>query len=227
MTAGSGSINNENDDQFNAIIDNALNGTVVKNGSRPDPVGSGYAGGAGPNTPGSPETPCTPNRDKQTLSDITRGIQYAVNSAQDILEQHYVRILGKYFDKRNNPKMVNIKVPPDSTMEVPLIALVSPNGMYLDELTLDMSLRVDETEVKKIPRRDGRSIERTSFAISVGGPKKKDETLKDSDQIDIRMVFKSVDPPEGVARIVDEFTKKIIPHKTVPKLQTEQDKWQI
>lgn len=165
---------------------------------------------------------------KQTLSDLTRGIQHAVNTAEEILEQHYVRMLGRYFKEDNSPRMARIKVPPDSVIDVPLLALVKPSALLLDEMTVDLTLRVDETEVKRFPGRAvGRGVERTSFTISVGSGKREDGSTRDINHIDVRMVFKSGDVPEGVSRIMEEFTKSILPKKIIPKSETEKEKWAV
>lgn len=181
---------------------------------------SNVNGGAGMNNK-------TPANEKHTLSDIARGVQHAVNTAQEILELHYVRLLGRYFDEDNNPKMVRLRTAQDTIVEVPLISLISPHELKLDELTMGLSLRIDETKVKRIPRKEGEPIERTSFQISVGGGNTGDGAVRDHNMIDIKMVFKSGDPPEGVSRIVEEFTKKIVPKKLVETPETEQDKWNI
>ncbi len=181
---------------------------------------------------GNPSDPFSPNKnkdnqDKQTLSDLTRGIQHAVNTAEEVLEQHYLRMLGRYFNEDNSPRMARIKVPPDSVIEVPLLALVTPTALKLDELTMDMTLRIDETEVKRFPGRAGRVVERSSFKISVGSGTREDGSPREKNQIDIRMTFKSGDIPEGVSRIMDEFTKSILPKKVMPKPETEKDKWKV
>lgn len=164
---------------------------------------------------------------KQTLSDLTRGIQHAVNTAEEILEQHYLRMLGRYFNEDNSPRMARIKVPPASVIEVPLLALVTPTALKLDEMVLDMTLRIDETEVKRFPGRAGRVVERSSFKISVGSGTREDGSPREKNQIDIRMTFKSGDVPEGVSRIMEEFTKSILPKKLIPKPETEKDKWKV
>ncbi len=164
---------------------------------------------------------------KQTLSDLTRGIQHAVNTAEEILEQHYIRMLGRYFNEDNSPRMARIKVPPDSVIEAPLVALVSPTALKLDELTVDMTLRIDEIEVKRLPSRAGRVVERSSFKISIGSGAREDGSSREKNQIDIKMIFKSGDIPEGVSRIMDEFTKSILPKKVIPEPETEKDKWKV
>lgn len=169
----------------------------------------------------------TPDNGKHTLSDMARGVQHAVNTAQEVLELHYVRLLARYFDEDNNPKMVRLNVSNDSIIEVPLISLISPHELKLDELTMDLSLRIDETKIKRIPRKEGGAVERTSFQISVGGGKTGNGTVRDRNVLDIKMVFKSGDPPEGVSRIVEEFTRRIVAKKLVEKPETEQDKWKI
>lgn len=149
---------------------------------------------------------------EQTLSDIARGMQHSVNVVQEILEQHYVRMLSRYFDDNNNhhARTITINVSPTQSMEVPLIAIIQPNSLVLQEMTVEMSIRIDETKLKTDKAgADEPSLSRTSFAVSIA-PTEKLETPCKGDVIGIVMKFKACDPPEGISRIIDEFTSKVL-----------------
>jgi len=159
----------------------------------------------------------------QTLSDITRGMQYSVNAVQEILEQTYIRMLSRYFDESNNneARTVTLKVSPNQEIEVPLIAIVQPNSLALQEMTVEMSIRIDDTTLKTgrpgpMLKADqtgtnepSPSLNRTSFTVSIA-PTGKPDAPRKGDVISVVMKFKAGDPPEGISRIIDEFTSKVL-----------------
>lgn len=144
----------------------------------------------------------------QTLSDIAKGIQHTVNTAQEVVEKYYIRLLDRYFDEQDNPKTMGINLSDDTSIDVPLIALVSPRGLELDELEVGMSLRVDGVKNKKEITKAGDEVQRASFQISFGGGKK---GQKDPNMIDLSMKFKKGDSPEGVQRIIESFANRVTP----------------
>jgi hypothetical protein len=150
---------------------------------------------------------------RQTLSDVARGMQHAVNSVQEILERHYIKMLSRYFDEKGNPVMAHFNITPADAIEVPLITLVSPKGLFLEEVTVDMSVRIDETQVKsEKDREDKPPTVRTSFMVSFAQDRGK-ESPRRGNVIDITMKFKAGDPPEGVSRIIDGFINRIVQKK--------------
>lgn len=143
-----------------------------------------------------------------TLSDIIRGLIHSVNTSQEILEQHYSRMLSRYFSKDGEPITTKIMVDPERYMEVPLITLISPSALALKEMDLEMSLHVDEIILKKVEDDDyEKEITRGSFIVSVDAAGITSE--KPSDIINVCMKFRAIDPPEGVSRLFDEFNKQI------------------
>lgn len=174
-----------------------------------------------------------------TLSDIARGMQHAVNTAQEIIEQHYMRLFARYFDKEGEPLMVTFNLTPEHIVKAPLVALIQPNALALEELTVEMSVEIDQTTVKKVPTpTKDFDLERTSFAVSFAsgkrtsaGPATGDQrSTREDNFIDVTMKFKRGDPPEGVARVLDEFYKAVVTQprevpekgqKQPPKLETK------
>ncbi len=143
----------------------------------------------------------------QTLTDIAKGIQYTVNAAQDVVEKFYIGLLDRYFDEDNNPINMAVNISEDTTIDVPLITLVTPSGLELDELEVEMSLRVDGVDTKKEITRAGDEIQRASFDISFGGNK----LNKNPNMIEMKMKFKKGDAPEGIQRIIESFSNNVIP----------------
>lgn len=156
-----------------------------------------------------------------TLSAIVRGMQHAVNTAQEMLDEYYTRLFEYYFDEDNNPKLVTLNIPPEYFVQAPLITLVPISTLCLEEMTIEMSIDVINTTPKKIATeaRD-KGLDRSSFDVSFA-PKRRvekrkegsEDSLQREDTIDIVMKFKRGDPPEGVSRILDEFYKAVVKGK--------------
>ncbi len=153
--------------------------------------------------------------DIQTLSDITRGMQYAVNTTQEVLEHHYQKMLDRYFDASGNPVTTTFNIAQGRVVEAPLITLISPASLALEEMTVEMSIRVNNSSVKEMNKEHVENTHsssfqttRSSFQVSLAPPA---EQGRSEDVIDIIMKFKKGDTPEGVSRIIDEFTSQILP----------------
>ena len=166
-----------------------------------------------------------PGHSSQTLADIARGMQHAVNSTQELVEQHYAQVIERYFeeDKPSDkggqglyPKIVTFKLPAGHVMTVPMIALVRPEGLMLKEMEVRMTVRIDQATVKPHAKEGEHShVTRTSFQCSFA-PSAKGEH-RSSNTVDIVMKFVSGDPPEGVARVIEPYATTALPSKrTLP-----------
>ncbi len=150
-----------------------------------------------------------------TLSDIVRGMLHSVNCSQEILDQHYNRIIEKYFNSDGTPKTKSFNVDSEKCVEIPLITLINPSALALKEIDLEMSLHIDQVNVKKeVCSNLSDILDRGSFNVSVVPSNKSND--KQSDMVDISMKFRTIDPPEGVSRLLDEFIKKISPKYCEP-----------
>lgn len=154
----------------------------------------------------------------QTLADIVRGMQHAVNTAQSILQQHWRDTLDPYFDdETGKPITEKYLLPSGQLIEMPLIALVSPAGLVLDHMEIEMAVRIDASEVK--PHRSASQEEtahhRTSLQCSFAPLKKGEDRSMNS--VLVKMVFKAGDAPEGVSRLIEEFTNAVVPRKVGPE----------
>jgi hypothetical protein len=158
--------------------------------------------------------------DGQTLADIARGMQHAVNATQELCEQHYARIIERYFNSDGTAITRRIILPHNAgEMEVPMIAIMPPSGLMLKEAEVEMAVRIDSTAIKSAaPTDEDVAQTRTSFAVSFtprSHDRKPSQESSDggSSAIDIKMHFKAGDPPEGVARIIEAYANTIIPHE--------------
>lgn len=153
-----------------------------------------------------PETP-------QSLADIARGMQHAVNSTQELTEQHFQEIIARYFNDDGSAISKRFILPDGSIMDVPLISLVPPAGLQLAEMTVEMSVRIDRSEIKSA-HPDKQELTRTSFKCSFSS--RKGDTNLEQSVIDITMKFVAGDPPEGVAKLMEHYTNTSTP-KSPPK----------
>ena len=162
-----------------------------------------------------------PSVSSQTLADIARGMQHAVNSTQELVEQHYTQVIDRYFDEDKAeegkapglyPKVVTFKLPDGHIMTVPMIALVRPEGLMLKEMEVRMTVRIDQAKVKPHAAHGEHSeLTRTSFECSFAPQAKNGD--RSSNTIDITMKFVSGDPPEGVARVIEQYANTALPSK--------------
>lgn len=164
-----------------------------------------------------------------TLSDVARGMQHVVNATQEVLEQHYIRMLDRFLEPDGSARTMSVKLKGPYRLDVPLITLLNPPSLALDEMQVQMSVRIDSESVKTFPPPAGASgtMSRSSFMVTMApmpdasgtaGP----ESHRPSNIIDITMKFKAGDRPEGVTRIINEFVAMMIPTTTQPEESAKQ-----
>ena len=147
----------------------------------------------------------------QTFSDIMRGMQHSVNAANDILDQYYVEKLHKYFKKDGTPITRKLRITDNYEMNVPLISLINPSHLCIDELEIEFKAQINASEVKEMKDDTGTdksngtaaNINRSSFNMDF-----RPSTVGENDTT-IRIKFKPGVQPEGYSRIMDEFHKHI------------------
>lgn len=141
---------------------------------------------------------------KQTFSDIIRGMQYAVNTAHEMLETYHIDVLNKYFDDNGFPKTKQIRIDANKKIDIPLISLINQNSLAIDELEVEFRAHINEVEIKETQLEDTRNrikLDRTAFEMNFTPSEREDNV------VNIRIKFKSTQQPEGVSRITDEFNK--------------------
>lgn len=159
-------------------------------------------------------------RDKmnaQMLTDITRGIHHAVNTTGTMISQQYVMLLQQFFDSEEDgsisAKMVKLKVDDQHDMLVPLIALVQPQGIALDKMRFDLSIKITESELKKATHDvDGINAERCAFKVNLS-PSSSDSSRRRTDIVDVEMQFTRCEAPEGIHRLIEQYSAMIQPFK--------------
>ncbi|MCL2182035.1 MAG: DUF2589 domain-containing protein [Chitinispirillia bacterium] len=165
-----------------------------------------------------------------TLSDIIRGLQYCVNSSQDIVEQHHIGAIGRFLDGEDRPVTRTIKFG-NAAIDVPLLCLSGHTSLVLDELNVKLNLMLRNTALKSMTAdpdagggqapdqgtahtvKDGRNARgrrhrgaaeptRTSFGVDLANVSGPDRRYAN---LEIGMKFKSSAPPEMLSRIIDRL----------------------
>nr|WP_232239692.1 DUF2589 domain-containing protein [Pseudomonas alkylphenolica] len=150
------------------------------------------------------------------LCDITRGLQEAAAATNQLIAQQYIKLFDQFFDydaqalgTPMKAKMVEVAMDDQHTMQVPLIALVSPRGLALERMQVDLSVRIQNTETTPASE----DLQRERFYVTVGGQNKRSGDARDPDEVQIRMQFQACDPPEALNRLIEEYTNLISPRR--------------
>lgn len=155
---------------------------------------------------------------EQSLTDITRGLLYSANAAQEILNTHYLESIGKYFDDDGNPLMFNFKIDKNKEASIPMLAMTEPKGLRLKEIEIDLNVRIDKGKVKEKDGVDEKDIarysDRTSFEVTLA-PNNGDEKNRTANTIGIKLKFEEQSNPEGIERIMDEFRNRPLLYREI------------
>ncbi len=144
----------------------------------------------------------------QTFADIVRGMQYAVNTAHEMLERYHITMLNKYFDDKGRPEVKELRVGNGKKMEIPLVTLINQSSLSIAEMEVCFKAKIEGVSIKSTTASEtGKNIEvdRTAFEMNFT------PSARDGNTVDVRIKFKSTEPPEGVSRIIDEYNKTLEP----------------
>ncbi|MBE5214317.1 DUF2589 domain-containing protein [Pectobacterium sp. A535-S3-A17] len=151
-----------------------------------------------------------------TLADIARGMQHAATAANQFIAHQYQQTLEPFFEHDADgvltPKTVAIQLDPRHHVELPLVAFSTPRGLMLEKMKVRMTVRTDAVSQDKITSPlDDHNI--TNFHVSMS-PSGKNKKGRNSQHVDIEMQFTTLDPPESIMRLIDEYTNLVIPKIT-------------
>lgn len=142
---------------------------------------------------------------KLDFNGLVESIQDAFIRVNDMSEAQHVQKLATYFEKDGTPKTIDMQypyydengVPAYKFVSVPEICLVPVSSLKLDEIKVDFKVQI----YGEVPLKDG---EKTTLGYIPGGGGFRN---KEDSYANIRLKFVSQEPPEGLMRIRDQFTK--------------------
>lgn len=145
---------------------------------------------------------------KQTfaLSDILKGVQYAINSAQEMLHAQQVQNLMKFWQSNDGAPVTQKVLIGERELDVPLLTLVPHNHMEMDDVEIKFKAKVgDVVSQSMVYGLNGNDmLSHTDLKMEMEGVR-----VTDSDVMEITIRFKGKETPEGVARLIDEYNKQI------------------
>ncbi|WJN57749.1 DUF2589 domain-containing protein [Pseudomonas sp. SO81] len=158
------------------------------------------------------------------LSHITRGLHQAAAATHQVIAQQYIKLFDQFFDYDPNDlgtpmkaKMVEVALDDGHILNIPLITLVAPRGLALAGMKVDLSVKMQGTELEKArDKLQNGELQSERFFVTFGQEKRKGQQ-RDPDEIAISMVFKACEPPEAVNRLLEEYTNLISPIRTQPE----------
>ena len=135
-----------------------------------------------------------------SFSDIMNGLQYAVNSAQDTLQNHQIQNLTRLFEgtNANNANTFQSK-------KIMVGALISHHYLAMDNVQIKFKAKVGSVE-SQIPENNLllSSPHRANLQMQMSNIK------PDTDDImEVCVNFKVQETPESISRIIDDFVKNI------------------
>lgn len=139
---------------------------------------------------------------ENSLNSLVEALHSAVTEATFITEQQHIDRLRRFFDKDGTPKMMKFENPlsPDKKVfEVPMICLAPMNSIQIEEMEVEVKVRMN-----KIKNNCGSNGDRKSITI--------DSTSwlpSSKEKVKLRIKFKSADVPEGFSRLIENFIKVI------------------
>lgn len=161
-----------------------------------------------------------PKQPSTKLTDITRGLYHAASTTYSMMANQYINLLQQYFDKTQDgsyvAKSVEVQLPDESRVKVPLISMVSPKGLMLDKVNFDFSVLADPNTLADASHAlDGiKGLTRSSFKVEMASKTAKDSFWgkgRKQGQVHVNLEFKSIDPPEGLMRMFDKYAANVTP----------------
>ena len=143
-----------------------------------------------------------------SFSDIMNGLQYAVNCAQDTLQNHQIQNLTRLLKEQMQITQIRSNRKNhigDKTIDIPLIALISHHYLAMDNVQIKFKAKVGSVE-SQIPENNLllSSPHRANLQMQMSNIK------PDADDVmEVCVNFKVQETPESISRIIDDFVKNI------------------
>jgi len=144
-----------------------------------------------------------------SFSDIMNGLQYAVNCAQDTLQNHQIQNLTRLFRETNaneaNMFQSEKIMVGDRTIDIPIIALISHHYLAMDNVQIKFKAKVGSVE-SQAPENSLllSNTHRANLQMQMSNIK------SDADDVmEVCVNFKVQETPESISRIIDDFVKNI------------------
>ncbi len=139
-----------------------------------------------------------------SFADILKGLQHAVNSAQDMLQGQQVQNLKRFMNTADGtPVSQKVKLG-DKEVEVPLMSLVPQCHLAMEDIEIRFNAKVSDIASGTLQTVNGSEISLADLKVALEGVR-----AKDDDVLQITVRFKQQQTTEGLSRLMDEYNKLI------------------
>lgn len=136
---------------------------------------------------------------RYAFSDVLKGLQYAVNGVQEMLQAQQMQNLKRFWREADgSPVCQKVKIG-DKEMDVPLVSLISHNSLEMENVEVTFKARIADVEAHSIVNQlNGKN----STAYAELHVELEDLKATDSGMMDITVRFKikdnAVSKPAGL-----------------------------
>ncbi len=139
-----------------------------------------------------------------SFADVLKGLQHAVNSAQDMLQGQQVQNLTRFMNTADGtPVSQKVKLG-DKEVDVPLLSLVPQCHLAMEDIEIRFNAKVSDIAPGTLQTVNGSEIPHADLKVALEGVR-----AKDDDVLQITVRFKQQQTPEGLSRLMDEYNKLI------------------
>lgn len=145
------------------------------------------------------------NRRKSSynFSELLKGLQEAVNSAQELLEVQQLNSFHKYFDAEGNVLVKKLNPGTGKELSVPILSIIPQNTLLMEQVEIEFDARLQAVKPKAVTGCQFHTVVENA-EVELGTAAK-----KDSDLVHVKVKFKSTQIPEGMSKVIDECNKII------------------
>lgn len=149
---------------------------------------------------------CWNKKQSVAFSDILRGLQHAINSAQEILQVQQLQNIMKFFHEDGKPEIQKMIID-EKEVNIPLMTLVPRSYLTMEDVEIKFKTKIGAIGADKIDNFNSSNDDSLSCAnmqMQMDGI-----SVNDKNIMEVTIHFKNRDTPEGISRIIDEYNKKL------------------
>ena len=134
---------------------------------------------------------------------LLKGLQEAVNSAQELLDVQQLNSFNKYFDE--DGRALTRKIDPGTGKEltVPILSIIPQNTLVMEDVEMEFDAKLQAVNAKTV---NGgllnSSVDNVEVELVMNDK-------NDTNLVHVKVKFKSTNLPEGLNRVIDECNKII------------------
>lgn len=176
-------------------------------------------------------------KQETSFDDLIQAIQDAFLKVNNMSESQHLQKISEYFDADNKPRSFSIMYPvvngegkvENKPIDVPAICLLPMSSLKLDEVEVDFKVKLyggvkiksEQTKTSKDNIEDAGAPIKTQNSLKPSKQPAREEqgtflgffpqgytrSNRDENYANIRLKFVSDEPPEGLMRIQEQYTK--------------------